>query len=150
MQTLLAFAIGGLFAAGLYMMLRRSLAKLIVGVAMLTNAANLLIFTVGGLTRARPPLVPAGEARPPAAVADPLPQAIILTAIVIGFGVLAFTMILSYRAFRVIATDDLDQMNTTDTIAAWQPPAETYAEERESAPEAEEPAPPTIGGEGRR
>ena len=61
MNTWMAFVIGGLYAAGLYMMMRRSIVKLIIGLSLLSHAANLLIFTVGGLTRGRPPLIAAGK-----------------------------------------------------------------------------------------
>jgi multicomponent Na+:H+ antiporter subunit C len=115
METLLAFAVGGLYATGLYLMLRRSIVKLLIGLALLSNAANLLIFTVAGITRGRPALVPGGADQPPMPYADPLPQALILTAIVIGFGVLAFAVVLVHRAHQAVGSDDLDEMNTTDT-----------------------------------
>jgi multicomponent Na+:H+ antiporter subunit C len=89
--------------------------KLLIGLTLLSNAANLLIFTAGGLTRGRPPLVPEGDLRPAQPFADPLPQALILTAIVIGFGVLAFAMVLAYRAYQTVGTDDLDNLKSTDT-----------------------------------
>lgn len=114
MQTLLAFVVGGLYAAGLYMMLRRSLVGLIIGLALLGHAANLLIFTAAGLTRGRAPLLTAG-ANPTGPVADPLPQALILTAIVIGFGVLAFALVLFRRGAEHAGTDDLDALRTTET-----------------------------------
>ena len=115
METLLAFVIGGLYAAGLYMMVRRSVVKMIFGLALLSNAANLLIFTMGRLVRGRPPLVPSGATEPAAPFADPLTQALILTAIVISFGVQAFAMVLIKRVFDTVGTDDLDEMKTTDT-----------------------------------
>ena len=138
METVLAFVIGGLYAAGIYMLLRRSLAQLIIGLGLLTNAANLLIFTVGGLTRGRPPLVPEGASQPEGTFADPLPQALILTAVVIGFGVLAFALVLAYRAYQEVGSDDLDFMKTTDGLA---PPEET-------AFDGDRPAPPvaTVAG----
>lgn len=114
MEALLAVVVGGLYAAGFYLVLRRSLVKLIIGLALLGNAANLLIFTAGGLTRGRPPLVPPGEWLPSHPVADPLPQALILTAIVIGFGVLAFAMVLVYRVYATLGTDDVERMRGTD------------------------------------
>jgi multicomponent Na+:H+ antiporter subunit C len=114
METILAFVIGGLFAAGLYSMLRRSIVKLIIGLALLGHAVNLLIFTVGGLTRARPPLVPEGAVAPVGDFANPLPQALILTAIVIGFGVQAFALVLIQRAVQEVGTDDVDQITGTD------------------------------------
>jgi multicomponent Na+:H+ antiporter subunit C len=136
----LAFVIGGLYAVGVYLMLRRNLAKLILGLAILTNAANLLIFTVSGLTRARSPLVPEGASQPTGPIADPLPQALILTAIVIGFGVLAFAMVLAYRAFQAVGSDDLDDMKTTDYIMLPAEPdlTEAYDEEDRSEPETAE------------
>lgn len=115
METLLAFVIGGLYAAGIYLILRRSIVKLVLGLALLGHAANLLIFTVGRLTRGAPPLVPLGAATPVDGSADPLPQALILTAIVIGFGVQAFALVLLKRAYQAVRTDDLDAMKTTDT-----------------------------------
>ncbi len=123
MQIVLALLIGGLYAAALYLMLRRSVAKLIVGLALMTNAANLLIFTAGGLTRARPPLIPAGAKVPDGPIADPLPQALILTAIVIGFGVLAFMMVLAYRTHQITGADDLDTMQAAEALEPVPPPA---------------------------
>jgi multicomponent Na+:H+ antiporter subunit C len=114
METLLAFVIGAQYAAGLYMMLRRSIVKLLIGLALLSNAANLLIFTTAGLTRGRPPLVDEGDSLG-LPVADPLPQALVLTAIVIGFGVLSFAITLVHRAYELLGSDDIDRMNTTDT-----------------------------------
>ncbi len=115
MEILLAFLIGGLYAAGLYLMLGRSIGKLIVGLVLLGQAANLLIFTAGGLTRAHPPIVPEGALQPQPPFADPIPQALILTAIVIGFGVLAFALVLVHRTFQTVGTYDLDDMKATDT-----------------------------------
>ncbi len=111
----MALVVGALFGASVYMMLRRSIVKLVIGLILLSNAANLLIFTVSGLTRGAPPLIPEGMQMPDGAWADPLPQALILTAIVIGFGVLAFAVVLIHRAYEVVGEDDLDQMRSTDT-----------------------------------
>ncbi|MCK6547650.1 Na+/H+ antiporter subunit C [Myxococcota bacterium] len=113
MTAALALVIGALYAAGIYMMLRRSLVKLLVGLILLSHAANLLIFTVAGITRGAPPLIREGETRLSGS-ADPLPQALVLTAIVISFGVLAFATCLFYRAHAAAGTDDLDEFRTTD------------------------------------
>lgn len=115
METVLAFVIGGMFAAALYLLLRRSVVKLVIGLALLSNTINLLIFTAGRLTRAAPPLVPENGEVLTAPYADPLPQALILTAIVISFGVLAFALVLVHRAHQMVGTDDLDDMRSTDT-----------------------------------
>jgi multicomponent Na+:H+ antiporter subunit C len=114
MNTLLAICVGVLYSAAIYLILRRSIVKLVIGLVLLSNASNLLIFTASGLTREAPPLIPEGEPVP-TVVADPLAQALILTAIVIGFGVLAFAVVLIRRAYEVVAADDMDQMKDTDT-----------------------------------
>ncbi len=114
MEPLMAFVVGGLYAAAIYLLLRRSLAKLIIGLILLSNGANLLIFTAAGLSRGAPPLIPEGLQTPDAVVADPLPQALVLTAIVISFGVLAFAVVLIHRAYEVVKSDDLDMMKDTD------------------------------------
>lgn len=114
MTTVLAILVGCLYAAGVYMMLRRSLFKLILGLALLGHGANLLIFSVGGLTRAQPPIIAPGDTLPNAPFADPLPQALILTAIVIGFGVIAFALVLFHRGYQTIGSDDPDDMKVTD------------------------------------
>ncbi|MGM0616484.1 MAG: Na+/H+ antiporter subunit C, partial [Pseudomonadota bacterium] len=97
------------------MMLRRSIVKLVIGLMLLSNAANLLIFTTAGMTRGAPPLIPEGMSAPVGNVADPLPQAVVLTAIVIAFSVLAFAVVLIRRAYEVVKADDLDKMKETDT-----------------------------------
>ncbi len=110
MEVLLAIASGVLYAAGIYLMLRRRLAQIIIGLGLLSNGTNLLIFTAGGLTRARPPLVPDADVELAAPYADPVPQALILTAIVIGFGLLAFTLVLAHRVHATLGTDDVDEV----------------------------------------
>jgi multicomponent Na+:H+ antiporter subunit C len=115
MNYILAFVIGALYTAGLYMMMRRSIVKLILGLVLIGHAANLLIFTVTGLQRAVPPVIPEGAAGLATQTADPVPQALILTSIVIGFGVLAFSLVLIHRAHELVSTDDLDEMRATDT-----------------------------------
>ena len=115
MEILLAIVVGGLYASGLYLMMQRSLVQLIFGLALLGHAANLLIFTSAGIVRGRAPIIAEGATTVELGVADPLPQAMILTAIVIGFAVLAFSLVLVRRAFEAVATEDLDALKTTDT-----------------------------------
>ena len=110
MELLLALASGVLYAAGIYMMLRRRLAQLIIGIGLLSNGTNLLIFTAGGLTRGRSPVVPAGATSLVEPYADPVPQALVLTAIVIGFGLLAFSLVLAHRVHATVGTDDVDDV----------------------------------------
>ncbi|NDJ84502.1 MAG: Na+/H+ antiporter subunit C [Chloroflexi bacterium] len=113
MEVLLAFVIGVLYAAGIYMLMRRSMVKLILGLALLGHAANLLIFTVGRLTRNNSALIKDGEKTLSEAASDPLPQALILTAIVIGFGVQAFAIVLLRRTSQIASTDDFDQLSVS-------------------------------------
>lgn len=114
MELVLALTIGVLYAAAAYLLLRRSIVKLVLGIAALSQAVNLLIFTASGLTQDVAPFVPAGSDQLAAGAADPLPQALILTAIVISFGVLAFTLVMVQRADQSVGTDDLDALKSTD------------------------------------
>jgi multicomponent Na+:H+ antiporter subunit C len=109
-EVLLALTSGVLYAAGLYLMLRRRLAQLIIGIGLLSNGTNLLIFTAGGITRSRPPVVPDGAQVLVEPYADPVPQALVLTAIVIGFGLLAFSLVLAHRVHDTVGTDDVDDV----------------------------------------
>jgi len=114
MEILLAIVVGVLYAAGLYLMMRRSIVKLILGLALLGHAANVLIFTIGRLNHNQPPLIPDGAEQMTASFADPLPQALILTAIVIGFGVQAFALVLVKRVYQTLGTDDLKEIHDAD------------------------------------
>lgn len=117
MTILLAITAGVLFAAGLYLMLRRSLVKILVGLLLLGHAVNLLIFASGNLVPGKPPILPAAGSPAPAVIADPLPQALILTAIVISFGLTAFAVVLLRQTFQAIGIDDLDEMRATDVLS---------------------------------
>lgn len=114
MNVLLAVVIGALFAGGLYMMLRRNLVKILIGLLLLGHAVNLFVFTLGRLVRGRPPLIPEESTALTAPYADPVPQALILTAIVISFGVTAFAIILLRQAYLSLGTDDLNQLRITE------------------------------------
>ena len=114
MTPLLALCVGALFAAGAYMMLRRSLVKLVVGLALLGHGANLLIYTAARPERGRPALVDPGELAPAAPHSDPLPAALVLTAIVISFGIISYTIVLIRRVYEDVGTDDLDVIVTSD------------------------------------
>jgi multicomponent Na+:H+ antiporter subunit C len=106
MELLLAIVAGVLYATGLYLMLRRRLAQLIIGLSLLSNGSNILILSAAGVTRAKPPLIAEGVS--PEQFADPVPQSLILTAIVIGFGVLAFALVLAHRVHESAGSDDID------------------------------------------
>jgi multicomponent Na+:H+ antiporter subunit C len=110
MDVLLALLAGVLAAAGTYLLLWRSLLRMLFGVILLSSAANLVLLVAGRTMRAVPPIVPEGMAAPAAAVANPLPQALVLTAIVIGFGLVAFAFVLAYRAYTTFGTLDPDAL----------------------------------------
>lgn len=110
MENLLAITIGGLYAMAFYLLLRRSMVKVILGVLLFGQAVNLLIFLSAGLSRGRAAFVTDEGPIDWTQYADPLPQALILTAIVIGFGVLAFTLAIMRRTHMETQTDDLDRL----------------------------------------
>lgn len=114
MESVIALLIGALYAIGIYLFLRRSTIKILLGLVAISNATNLLIFVCAGLVRGRPPIVPQGETMPPAPYADPLAQALILTAIVISFGLLAFAMVLVRGAWRAVGDEDVDVLGEED------------------------------------
>jgi multicomponent Na+:H+ antiporter subunit C len=114
-EVLAAIVVGGLFGAGVYLLLSRSPVRLIIGLVLLSNAINLLIFVAAGLIRGKPALIAPGTLRVVETTADPLPQALILTAIVISFGVLAFALVLFSRTFKTSSATSLDEMKATDT-----------------------------------
>jgi multicomponent Na+:H+ antiporter subunit C len=114
MEIVLAILTGILYAAGIYMMLRRSMVKLLLGLILLGNGANMLIFLLGRITKGNPPVIPESSKVFTQVYADPIPQALILTAIVISFGLQAFAIILLKRVYSVVNTDNLDDLTTTD------------------------------------
>lgn len=125
MQTALAIMAGSMVAGSVYLMLSRHLVRFIFGLVLASNAVNLLIFAAGRPDTASPPLIPDNAGVPVGLVANSLPQALILTAIVIGFALLAFVFILFFRAYETLGTTDGDMV--ADTKAHHlvnQPPAE--------------------------
>jgi len=113
-EEALSLLVGVLVATSVYMMLSRNLIRFLFGLVILGNAANLTIFTAGRLTPNIPPLIAKGADAAAAAVANPLPQALVLTAIVISFGLLAFALILVFRAYRALGTLDGDAMRVAE------------------------------------
>lgn len=110
MEILMAFVIGFLFMAAVYLLLSKSLLRIIIGTGLLSHGAHLLILTMGGLGGESPPVLDEGAKT----FADPLPQALILTAIVISFGVTAFFLVLAYRSYQELETDDINLMRGSD------------------------------------
>ncbi|MGN7453714.1 Na(+)/H(+) antiporter subunit C [Paenibacillus pasadenensis] len=106
MELLLALAVGALFGVGVYMILARSLLRVILGLSLLTHSVHLLLLTMSGLKRGAAPLLGEHAER----YVDPLPQALILTSIVISFGVTSLYFVLAYKAYKSIGTDDTEQL----------------------------------------
>jgi len=110
METVLAFLCGIMTAASIYLMLSGNIIRFIFGLVIATNAVNLLIFVSGRLSSHRPPLIPDDASIPSETLANALPQALILTAIVIGFALLTFVFILFYRTYQSLGTVDTEKM----------------------------------------
>lgn len=113
MELSLVLLIAVLFGCGFYLLLRRSFLRVILGLMLLGHAANLLVFVSAGVKRGPAPLVPPDMTAAPDFSADPVPQALVLTAIVISFGVSAFALVLFRRAFDIIDSDDTDLLRDT-------------------------------------
>ncbi len=113
MEVILAILVGILYTVGIYMLLRRSILKFIIGIIFMSNATNLLVFLAAGIIPGNPAFVKE-QADNLHQVADPLPQALVLTAIVIGLGIVVFTLALKFKFFSRTGTDDLDQLQKTD------------------------------------
>ncbi|MBS4208373.1 Na(+)/H(+) antiporter subunit C [Bacillus sp. FJAT-50079] len=109
METLITILVGILVAAATYLILSRNLIRVILGTSLLSHAAHLLIMTMGGLKNGNVPLLGAG-----APFVDALPQALILTAIVISFGVTALLLVLVYRSHQEAEKDDVAQVREVD------------------------------------
>ena len=111
-QFVLAGVLGLLFAFGTFLVLRRDIVRVVWGVTIVTQAANVYLVTMGGLS-GTVPIVGHGPPEDPGAVTDPLVQALVLTAIVIGFGTTAFALVLTYRVYEEHGTVDLDELGET-------------------------------------
>ncbi len=108
MEIPISIAIGVLAGGGLFLLLQRSIIKVVIGLLLMSHAANLTIFTVGRLRKGAVPVIEEGVQAQ--SFADPLIQALILTAIVIGFGLAAFLLILTFQTHREVGSDDLDDL----------------------------------------
>ena len=103
MELLVALVIGLLTACGVYLVLRARSFPVVLGISLLSYAVNLFLFAMGRLTIGSPPIIGTAET-----YADPLPQALVLTAIVISFGMTAFVVVLALRAYGENGSDHVD------------------------------------------
>lgn len=122
MEPAFAILVALFFAVGIYLMLSKHVIRILLGVAIFGNAVNLLIFTTGRVMREVAAIIPHGADQPTGPVANPLPQALILTAIVISFSFFAFLLVLAYRAYQELGTDDTDGMRVAEPEGEPLPP----------------------------
>lgn len=123
MEAILAVLVGIFFAVSAYLLMSKHLIRILLGAVVLSNAVNLLIFTTGRLTvRDVPPFIPLGMLSPEGATSNPLPQALVLTAIVIAFSIFAFLLVLAYRAYQELDTDYTDDMRLAEPKGDDLPP----------------------------
>lgn len=120
MEVVLSFLCGTMAAGGIYLMLAGNLIRFIFGLVLASNAVNILIFISGRLLMTNPPLILEDSGMAETTLANALPQALILTAIVIGFSLLTFVFILFYRAYQSLGTVETDSMRFAE------PPDENF------------------------
>ena len=112
MEALLSLVIGLLTAGGVYLLLRARTFPVVLGLTLLSYAVNLFLFAMGRLHGGRPPIIEPGAA----GYADPLPQALVLTAIVIGFAMTAFVIMLALKARAELGNDHVDGTHEPEKI----------------------------------
>lgn len=106
MEIIMIIVCGILTSISIYLILSKSLIRIIIGTAVQTHAANLFLITMGGLGEDSVPIFKYGTK----SYVDPIPQALILTAIVISFAVTAFFLVLAFRSYKELGTDNVEQM----------------------------------------
>ncbi|MCF3932801.1 NADH-quinone oxidoreductase subunit K [Acuticoccus sp. M5D2P5] len=116
MNLVFSLAIAAIMGAGIYLVLSRNVMRIIFGVSLMSAGTNLLIFLAGGLQEIAPPVIEKGEEVLGTASANPLPQALILTAIVIGFSLVAFAAALALQVYRSDGTIDTREMTAAEDL----------------------------------
>ena len=114
MEVIFSTLIACFFAASLYLLMSRQLVRILIGIVLLGNAVNLLIFTAGRITREVPPIIPRDAHTIVLNAANPLPQALVLTAIVISFALFAFMLVLSLRVYQELGKDNIDEIREAE------------------------------------
>lgn len=128
MTVLIAFTAALLFACGTWLLMQRRLSRIIIGVGLLGHGANLLLIVSGG-PGGRAPLIGSEGDGP---FADPMPQALALTAIVITFGVTAFLLALGFRSWQITRDDQVED-DVEDRVVAREREAKVATERRAAA-----------------
>ncbi|WP_306118153.1 MULTISPECIES: Na+/H+ antiporter subunit C [unclassified Roseitalea] len=114
METAMAFLGGLYFAVSIYLMLSQYIIRILLGAALFSNGVNLTLFTMGRITRETPPLIPPDAYVGTPDIANGLPQALVLTAIVIAFSLFAFLLVLVMRSYQELGTDDTEEMRRAE------------------------------------
>lgn len=114
MSTVLALLAGFLLGVAIYLMLSGNLLRFLFGLLLLSNGVNIAIFSSGRLNLGTPPLLQQSGGLPDVTMANALPQALLLTAIVIGFGLFAFALALTLRAYRSFGHLEVDEMRAAE------------------------------------
>lgn len=110
MEIVMSILAGILFASGVYLLLQKQLLRIIFGTALISHGAHLFILTMGELKLGAAPVIKEGVEN----YVDPLPQALILTSIVISFGVTSFLLVLAYRTYKTNHSDNMEQLRGTE------------------------------------
>ncbi|RAI02345.1 cation:proton antiporter [Acuticoccus sediminis] len=118
MNLVYALAIAAIVGTGVYLVLSRNVMRIILGVSLLSAGTNLLIFLAGGVQATLPPVIEQGSDMLRADSANPLPQALILTAIVIGFALVAFSAALALQLFRTGGTIDTRELTAAEDLGS--------------------------------
>ncbi|MFC4022720.1 Na(+)/H(+) antiporter subunit C [Oceanobacillus longus] len=106
MEIIISILAGVLFTTAIYNLLQKQLLRIIIGTILLSHGAHLFILTMGKLKRGQPPVLTDGVSE----YTDPLPQALILTSIVISFGITALLLVLAYRTSQENKTDNMEEL----------------------------------------
>lgn len=122
MEIALAGLVAVMFSVTIYLLLSRYIIRMLLGVVLLGNSVNLSLFVAGRINPIAPPLIPAGLKVPPQDIANPVPQALVLTAIVISFSFFVFLLVLAYRAYQDLETDDTMEMRVAEPEDEGLPP----------------------------
>ncbi|GLC92212.1 Na+/H+ antiporter subunit C [Cupriavidus sp. TA19] len=129
MAALYAVTIGILTACGIYLLLRERVFTVVLGLTLLSYAVSLFLLGMGRLSIGQPPVIVPG-----ASYADPLPQALVLTAIVIAFGMTAFAVVLALRSLGLTGSDHVDAAGEPENTAAPDPDGDDAGSKPEPRP----------------
>lgn len=118
MNLIYSAGFAAIMACGVYLLLSRHVMRIVYGVILISASVNLVLFLSGRIGPNPPPVIPSGETVLSAGAANPLPQALVLTAIVIGFSLVAFAVALALQTFRTIVTLDSRKLNQAEALGS--------------------------------